>query len=60
MINVDLRRYGTDKVYAQFINGYISGTDIDEIPIVRELTAVEEVKAFGIHRMEEENGIHEN
>lgn len=37
MINVDLRRYGTDKEYAQFINGYISGVDIDETPIECQL-----------------------
>lgn len=30
MINVDLRRYGTDKEYKEFVNGYISGADIDE------------------------------
>lgn len=37
MINVDLRRYGTDKEYKEFINGYISGADIDEKPTVVSL-----------------------
>lgn len=37
MINVDLRRYGTDEEYKQFINGYISGADIDEMPIECQL-----------------------
>ena len=37
MINVDLRRYGEDEEYRQFINGYISGADIDEKPTVVSL-----------------------
>ena len=37
MINVDLRRYGTDKEYEEFVNGLISGADIDEKPTVVSL-----------------------
>lgn len=37
MINVDLRRYGTDKEYKEFVNGLISGADIDEKPTVVSL-----------------------
>jgi hypothetical protein len=44
MINVDLRRYGTDKEYKEFVNGYISGTDIDEMPMECQLVrSVKEV-----------------
>lgn len=37
MINVDLRRYGTDKEYKQFINALIAGADIDETPVEYQL-----------------------
>lgn len=37
MIDVDLRRYGTDKEYEKFVNGLISGADIDEEPTVISL-----------------------
>ena len=33
MINIDLRRYRTDEEYAKFVNGLISGADIDETPL---------------------------
>lgn len=33
MINIDLRRYGTDEEYKKFVNGLISGADIDETPL---------------------------
>ena len=57
MINVDLRKYGEDKEYRQFINGFISGADIDEMPteirLDRELkglrgTTVIDEKAFNM------------
>lgn len=33
MINIDLRRYDTDKEYHKFVNGLVSGADIDEEPM---------------------------
>lgn len=67
MINVDLRRYGTDEEYKQFINGYISGADIDETPTecqlvrsVKEATdeELEEVVKGEFHCGIEESGFH--
>lgn len=64
MINVDLRRYGTDEEYRQFINGYISGADIDETPIecqlvrsVKEATD-EEIKEILGKKGDEDGNIH--
>lgn len=37
MIDIDLRRYGTDKEYEKFVNGLLSGADIDETPTVISL-----------------------
>ncbi len=58
MINVDLRRYGTDDEYRKMINGFISGADIDEMPTeirldrelkgLRETTLIDKVKAFNM------------
>ena len=46
MIDVDLRRYGTDKEYEKFVNGIISGADIDETPVIISISEVEKQKAF--------------
>lgn len=51
MINVDLRRYGEDEEYRQFVNGYISGADIDEMPI--ECQLVRSVKEATDEELEE-------
>lgn len=50
-MNVDLRRYGEDEEYRQFINGYISGADIDETPI--ECQLVRSVKEATDEELEE-------
>ena len=54
MINVDLKRYGTDKEYAQFVNGYISGADIDETPIEFQLVRSEKGNVWEERRKENE------
>ena len=51
MINVDLRKYGEDEEYRQFVNGYISGADIDEMPI--ECQLVRSVKEATDEELEE-------
>ena len=61
MIDIDLRRYGTDKEYEKFVNGLISGADIDEEPIVCELTrSIKEATDEDIQEIleGEQNGIH--
>ena len=40
MIDVDLRRYGTDKEYEEFINGYLSGCDWDDKSIGLKPTTI--------------------
>lgn len=63
MINVDLRRYGTDEEYRKMINGFVSGADFDEKPIEIQMdkelkglrgTMVIDEEAFNAER--EENG----
>lgn len=58
MINVDLRRYGTDKDYEQFINGYLKGADIGDNPsecqfVCRTREAIEEENKKILVKIEE-------
>lgn len=55
MINIDLRRYGTDEEYKQFVNGYISGADIDETPIEFQLVRSEKGNIWEERRKEMKN-----
>lgn len=55
MINVDLRRYGTDKEYELFINGYLAGADVDKVPAECQIVCSVKETLKG-----ESNGIHED
>lgn len=55
MIEIDLRRYGTDKEYEKFVNGLLSGADIDEEPTVCELVrSVKEATDEELQEIQEE------
>ena len=51
MIDIDLRRYGTDKEYEKFVNGLISGADIDEEP---EVIKMDEPRPYVITKVSED------
>ncbi len=58
MINVDLRRYGTDNEYKKFINGFLSGADIDDEPIECKLVrSVKEATDEELQEILEESNV---